>query len=448
MISLNIDNIRVRTVSGDTILMVLKRFEIDIPNLCSEIFSKKEYHYCRLCMVKVRKKDETDFSFKLACETQVEDEMYIIANEDKDIIKYRKSILISLLHTHCLSCSLCDVKVSCKLKKYFDDYNVKLATFDANDSLNVTKKIENLPDMLDANYERCIDCDLCVDYQSVAIRRFHTMIMDVCPTNVFMPKYFYSILNDKNTTRMEDSYCIYCSSICECKYLIDDKNILAIFSRDITKNYGICDIGREMPHLTKNNALEHILKLGSYETPVSAKRFYKEFFLLFKEYEALASLSTFYSTDDIKECYDECQRLGIKMISYRTPKISTSIITKCENIGNYKALEILNLESSDIFEYDNIPKTTKLFFIVSDYFLESDEKFIEFCKEYRGKYIIFTPYNGIAAYNAYLAFPISLFGEFSGDYIDKYGNKKTVISYFSQVKDRMNIKKILEYLYS
>lgn len=447
MIVVNINDVKVKVIGNETILTALKRVDIDVPNLCSKSFDKKEYHCCRLCMVKVRKVYEDTYSFRLACETKIEDEMSIITSKDDDLTEYRKSVLISILHTHEANCSLCDFTVTCKVKKYLDDYEINLPMSETGEYLAVTKKIEDMPAILEADYKRCIDCDLCVDYQNVAIKCYRTMIMDICPTNVFLPKYFYTIF-DKGETTLEDGYCIYCSSICECTYLLDKKNILSIFSKDLAKNYGVCDVGREMSHITKNNALDYILKLGSYEKLSSAKKFYKEFFLLFNEGEALASFSLFYPICDMEECLNECRRLGIKIFGYRTPKISTNTIAKNENIANYKALEMLDLESVFVFDFNNISSNIKLFFIVSDYFLESSPLFIKFCKEYQGKYIIFTPYNGIPAHNAYLAFPIALFGEFSGEYIDKYGNKKNVVSYFSPSKDRMSLKNILEYLYS
>lgn len=447
MISLNIDNRKVKVIENETILTTLNRLNIDIPNLCSRSFDKKEDHCCRLCMVKVRKEDEDTYFFKLACETKVEDKMSIIASRDDDLTEYRKSLLISILHTHEAHCNLCDFTTTCKLKKYLDDYDINLLMPEIDDCLGITEKIKNMPAILEADYKRCIDCDLCVAYESVAIKCYSTMIMDICPTNVFFPKYFDAIFN-KGETTVEDGYCIYCSSICECTYLLDKKNILSIFSKDLTKNYGVCDVGREMSHITKNNALDYILRLGSYESLHSAKKLYKEFFLLFNEGEALASLSLFYPTSDMEECLKECRRLGIKIFGYRTPKISTNTIAKSENMANYQALEVLNLENEYIFDFTNIPSSIKLFLIVSDYFLESNPLFIKFCKEYQGKYIIFTPYNNIPAHNAYLAFPIALFGEFSGEYIDKDGNKKNVVSYFSPSKDRMSLQNIFEYLYS
>ena len=447
MITVKINNTKVKVIEGDTILATLERLSIDIPNLCSKHFDGKEDHCCRLCMVKVKKKDENAYSFKIACETKIENEMSIIASGDDELIDYRKSVLISMLHTHDSNCGSCHFIEKCKVKKYLDEYDINLKISQSSDYLVVDKKIDNMPEMLDADYKRCIDCNLCVDYQSIAIKQYRTMIMDICPTNVFFPKYFYTIFH-KGETTLENGYCVYCSSVCECSYLLDQKNILSIFSKDLSKNYGVCDVGREMAHITKNNALDYVLKFGNYESLASAKKLYKEFFFLFDEDEALASFSLFYPIEDIEDCINEANRLGIKMFGYRTPKISTNTMAKNENMSNYKVLESLGLENKYAIDFNNISPSIKLFLIVSDYFLESDPLFIKFCKENQGKYIIFTPYNNIPAHNAYLAFPLALFGEFSGEYIDKYGNKKNVESYFYPSKDRMSIKKILEYLYS
>lgn len=447
MITISIDDNLIKSLKNDTILQASLRSNIEIPHLCNGVCNDSKEISCQLCMVYVKKKGEEDFTLLSACKTKIEHDMIIISDKSDEIKKHRKYLLLSIMHTHNASCKFCDINDICRLKKYLDQYDVDYESINITTPLENEEKINKLPSMLKANYDRCIHCDLCKRSDKVSIKNYKTMMADICSTYVFTSDYFNKNYNYNETISTNKSYCIFCSVLCECKYLFGRKEIFTIESMT-DKKYGICDKGREIAHITKFPLLDSILKNGYTESLKSAKRLYKEFFLIFKENEACASLSAFYPIEDMDEAKNECLRLNIKITGYRKPKLATETIVQNENIGNYHAIDIIGNDKIDVFEnFKIINKDLKLFFIISDYLLESEHWFIEFCEKYSGKYIIFTPYNSLPAHNAYLAFPIANFGEFEGTYIDKHKNKRTISKILTLSKNRMTIKNLIKYLY-
>ena len=111
-----------KTVSaqrGYTILQALSYVNIDVPHLCSYKINstntfeeKNNLLRCRLCVVKVKKKNEESYSLKYACNEIVENGMSVLNNNDEDIIKYRTALLNSILYMHKPICESCDADFS------------------------------------------------------------------------------------------------------------------------------------------------------------------------------------------------------------------------------------------------------------------------------------------------------------------------------------------------
>ena len=87
-----------------------------------------------------------------------------IISEDEEIISYRKSLLNSISYSHKPICSNCEVDYKCKLKKYFDLYNINEKNNLENNEEKIidNKFIEeiknivktfNLPDYIKADYD-------------------------------------------------------------------------------------------------------------------------------------------------------------------------------------------------------------------------------------------------------------------------------------------------------
>ena len=169
IVKFNFDGKTVSAQKGYTILQAMSYINIDIPHLCSyKINSTNTYEeknsilMCRLCLVKVKRKNENSYSFKYACNEIVENGMSVL-NDDEDIIKYRTSLLKSILYMHKPICESCKADYICQLKKYLDIYNISMpASENASDENDINikeiKEIINkikLPSYIKANYERC-----------------------------------------------------------------------------------------------------------------------------------------------------------------------------------------------------------------------------------------------------------------------------------------------------
>ena len=261
IIKINVDGKDIYSQKGYTILKALSYFKIDIPNLCDYNFDndntnnnfsfvrdEKELN-CKLCLIKVKRKNEESYNLKYACNEIVENGMEIIS-EDEEIAYYRKSLLNSIYFSHNAICSNCEVDYNCKLKKYFDLYNITKKNSEKNNNqfINEIKNIVktfNLPDYIKADFDRCINCGLCGNYKT--INGYNSMIVDLCPTNVFYAERKFEKKIKNNSIESVKSFCIGCNKLCYIKYLHNKENIIDIKSIE-NKKYGLCDYGRKLDY--------------------------------------------------------------------------------------------------------------------------------------------------------------------------------------------------------
>ena len=89
----------------------------------------------------------------------------------------------------------------------------------------------------------------------------------------------------------------------------------------------------------------------------------------------------------------------------------------------------------------------KKFIILGDSLDDNNKEIIYFIQKNKRNYILFTPTLSALAYNSYIAFPIAGLGEFSGNYIDKYGKLKEINSFLNKDKNRLNLRDLIKYLY-
>ncbi len=469
IIKITVDGKNIYSQKGYTILKALSYFKIDIPNLCDYKFDnentnnnlsfvrdEKELN-CKLCLIKVKRKNEESYSFKYACNEIVENGMEIIS-EDEEIASYRKSLLASIYFNHNAICSNCEVDYNCKLKKYFDLYNITKKNNEKNNNqfINEIKNIVktfNLPDYIKADYDRCINCGLCANYKT--INGYISMIVDLCPTNVFYPerklkKEFETKNNSNNSNNSIESvktFCIGCNKLCDIKYLHNQESIIDIKSI-LDKKYGLCDYGRKMDYYS-NDLLKYPLINGVENDFEKAKELYQEFTNDINENSYLAISSASYPLEDIKAFNELSISLGITKLYYKKNYIATDynvIRENYTNINKYsieelkRELKYINGENIDFDSY-------KKFIILGDSLFDSDEEMISFAQKNKGNYIIFTPALSLLAYNSFIAFPIAGLGEFNGFYIDKYGKQKEIVSFLNKDKNRLNLRDLIKYLY-
>ena len=431
IVKFNVDGKTVSSQKGYTILQALSYINIDIPHLCSyKINSTNTYEeknsilMCRLCLVKVKRKNENSYSFKYACNEIVENGMSVL-NDDEDIIKYRTSLLKSILYMHKPICESCKADYICQLKKYLDIYNISMpASENASDENDIKeiKEIINkikLPSYIKTNYERCINCGICQDYK--VIDGYNSMITDLCPTHVFEPQRSIDKKLDEDISDIKNisSFCIGCNHLCDVNYSYVDYSIKDISSPK-GKKYGLCDYGRKLDYYS-NNLLENPFYNGMAYEFDKAKELYHKFINELDIESSSALISTMYPIEDIKAFDDFIYSLGIKNASF----IKNKMATNSYNIRN---------------------NYTNKFIVLGDGLDDNDDR-IDFAKKNKGNYIVFTPYFSVLAYNAYIAFPIQYLGEFEGHYIDSHGKTKKMISFLDKNKNRLSLRDLLKYLY-
>ena len=464
IIKITVDGKNIYSQKGWTILKALSYFKIEIPNLCDYNYNEntnnnfscardeKELN-CKLCLIKVKRKNEESYSFKYACNEIVENGMEIIS-EDEEIASYRKPLLNSIYFSHNAICSNCEVGYNCKLKKYFDLYNI---TKNNNERVNNDKFISeiknivktfNLPDYIKYDFDRCINCGLCDNYKT--INGYNSMIVDLCPTNVFYPKRKFenNIKNNSNNSiESAQSFCIGCNKLCDIKYLHDKESIIDIKSIS-GKKFGLCDYGRKMDYYS-NDFLKYPLINGIENDFEKAKELYQEFTNDINENNYLAIASASYPLEDIKAFNELASSLGITKLYYKKNYIATDSNVIRENFTNINKYSIEELKRElKYIDGENIDfDSYKKFIILGDSLLGNDEEIISFAQKNKRNYIVFTPTLSLLAYNSFLAFPIAGLGEFNGSYIDKYGKQKEIISFLNKDKNRLDLRDLIKYLY-
>ena len=446
IVRFNFDGREILSQSGFTILKALSYVGIEIAHLCyykldraRDFYEDNDLLRCKLCLVKVKKKDEEEYSFKYACNEIVENGMYVISN-DEEIIEYRKSLLKAILYMHKPFCDKCSSYYNCKLKKYIDFYQLKIERCDDDSKLEEIKNIIdslNLDKNIKIDYDKCINCGVCNRYK--AISGYNSMIVDLCPTKVF--RLDRAVDNEEQIEYKKiNSFCIGCNKLCECSYFYDDKRIIDIQSPEL-KKYGICDFGRKMLYYS-NKTFEYPLINGIEDDFNRAKDLFHKFLEETDKKDILVISSALYPMEDLEAFNDFIYSLGITNFMYKK-----NIMTTDSNVvrGNYTNI---NKYSSKNYKYtlNEIDNSFNKFIILEDPLFEMDNM-MDFIQQNRRNYIVFTSYSSILAYNSYLTFPIAGFGEFEGEYIDSHGKNKFVKSFLEKNKNRLEFKNLIKYLY-
>ena len=391
IVKFNVDGKMVSAQKGYTILQALSYINIDIPHLCSYKINpstntfepKNTIACCRLCVVKVKRRNEINYSYKFACNEIVENSMSVLT-EDEDIIKYRISLLQSILYMHKPICESCKVDYVCQLKKYLDFYKISILASDNasnEDDINlkeVKKIVEemNLPNYIKTNYERCINCGICRDYK--VVDGYNSMITDLCPTHVFEVERDIDnkLYEDISTVKKIRSFCIGCNHLCEVDYSYIDISIKDISSPK-GKKYGLCDYGRKMSYYS-NNLLETPFYNGMQFDFRKAKELYHKFVDEIDIDSTLAISSSMYPIEDIKAFDDFIYSLGISHLAFKKNRMATNSNNIRDNYTNINDYSVKDLRISRFEKDINSNKFSK--YIILGDALDDNDEIIDFAK--------------------------------------------------------------------
>ncbi|MGD0885510.1 MAG: molybdopterin-dependent oxidoreductase [Thermodesulfovibrionales bacterium] len=167
MIEFSINDKKIQTPRGSTILEAARAHNIFIPTLCFDR-RLKPYGGCRLCVVEI----EGQKGLSASCATQARDGM-VVRTATPKVTNSRKAVLEFLLLHHPLDCGICDKAGECKLQDYAFKYGPSQSKFSA-----ARKHAEERIDapIVERNPNRCILCGICVrvcqDHQGVGAINF------------------------------------------------------------------------------------------------------------------------------------------------------------------------------------------------------------------------------------------------------------------------------------
>ena len=214
------------------------------------------------------------------------------------------------------------------------------------------------------------------------------------------------------------------------------------------KKFGLCDYGRKMDYYS-NDKLKYPLINGVENDFEKAKELYREFISDINDNSYLAIASSLYPLEDIKAFNELASYLGITKLYYKKNRIATDSNVIKDNYTNINKYSIEELKRElKYIDGENIDfNYYKKFIILGDSLDDNNEEIISFIQKNKRNYILFTPTLSALAYNSYIAFPIAGLGEFSGNYIDKYGKLKEINSFLNKDKNRLNLRDLIKYLY-
>ena len=153
MISLTIDDQKIKVPEGTTILEAAKQAGIDIPTLC---FLKEinEVGDCRMCIVEV----EGRRGFATSCIQTVEEGM-VVHTHTQNVLEARHVILDLIISNHAKGCLTCTRSGNCELQMLATKFNVLSVEFPGEMTQH---KVDDLSPSIVRDFNKCILCRRCV----------------------------------------------------------------------------------------------------------------------------------------------------------------------------------------------------------------------------------------------------------------------------------------------
>ena len=267
MTKIYINNKEYEVNSKKNLLEVCLSLGFDIPYFCYHP-SLCSVGACRLCAVKrFANENDTKGRIIMSCMEPVQEGM-IISTDDEEALKFRASVIESLMTNHPHDCPVCDEGGECHLQ----DMTVMSGhTYRRYEFKKRTYRNQNLGPFINHEMNRCIQCYRCVRYykdyaggkdldvfgsrNNVYFGRFEDgklesefsgNLAEVCPTGVFTDKTLKKHYTRKWDMTNSPSVCTHCSL--GCNIFISQRygtlrRVLNRYNPEIN-GYFICDRGR------------------------------------------------------------------------------------------------------------------------------------------------------------------------------------------------------------
>ncbi len=154
-----IDGKTVTIKENETILEAAERLDIKIPTLCA---FKEINHYpgaCRVCVVKIKRKDSDEYKVVTSCNTPIEDGMEVITRSP-DIREQQKFAVKLILADHKEKCATCIRNGNCELQDVVTYLGIKENEY--NFPFYKERDIDNSSPAIVKDMQKCIKCFRCV----------------------------------------------------------------------------------------------------------------------------------------------------------------------------------------------------------------------------------------------------------------------------------------------
>lgn len=153
LISIEVNNRKLKAEKGETILSALNRNGIKIPTLC-RLRDLTPTGACRICVVEVEGED----MLVTACSEPVKEWMKIRTHSPR-VIKARKSIVELLLSNHPDNCLYCDRNLNCELQKIAHELDIRERRIYGR---KLALKLDQSSPAITRELSKCILCGRCV----------------------------------------------------------------------------------------------------------------------------------------------------------------------------------------------------------------------------------------------------------------------------------------------
>ncbi len=366
-VNLTIDGKALSVPKGTNLIEAAKKLGILIPHYC--------YHpdlsiagNCRMCQVAVKGAPK----LTIACNTQVTEGMEVATNS-KEVKDAQSATLEFILINHPLDCTVCDQAGHCKLQDYHFEYNAKPSRF-LEEKEHKPKAVPLGPTvMLDG--ERCIMCTRCIrfcdevtktselgmlnrgDRSVISINPGRELdnplsgsVVDLCPVGALTHRNWR--FNSRIWfTKQVDSVCPGCSTGCNVKVAVRDKQVVQVKARynsNVNKEW-LCDEGRYGFHrfLPETRVLEPLIngKVASLDEALTkASKMFDDKTAIFLSpdllFEEFSLISKFIETLPVKP---------FTCVQYKKRELSEveKILVSPDYAANFKSAQNFGLASED-----------------------------------------------------------------------------------------------------
>ena len=289
MPQMKIDDQSFEFESGETVIEVATRNNIEIPHYCWHPRLSVAAN-CRMCLVEV----EGAPKLLPACQTPCRDDM-VVKTHNERVGDAQRAVHEFLLLNHPIDCPICDQAGECKLQDYYMKYQAQGSRL-RDRKLN-KPRLEALGPEVMYNAERCIMCTRCVRFMEevagdrqlgIFNRGDHAVIgtmpgreldhgyamntVDVCPVGALTSRSFRFKQRVWNLKR-SPGVCPGCAR--GCNMHIDQRagQIYRLLPRenDAVNQSWMCDAGRRMHEQLNGARLEQPILAGTDGSAIPTK---------------------------------------------------------------------------------------------------------------------------------------------------------------------------------